>query len=343
VSIGGSAVGLLAGGMLTQWFSWRWVLFVNVPIGIAVLVGARISLPETARLRGRFDIAGALTSTLGMGAIVYGFIRAASAGWGNLVTIAAFVAGVVLLSAFVLVESRAHDPIVPLRLFASQNRVTSYIARLLMVAGMYGMFFFLSQFLQNELGYSPLRSGLAFLPLTAALFVASQLSSRYLVEALSPKLVMMGGLLLSTGGLIWLTQLSETSAYLGVFGPLLLFGIGNGFAFVPLTGTSLSGVAPTDAGAASGLVNVMQQVGASLGLAVLVAVFGQADRSALHHASRITLAVTRHAFVAGADRAFLIAAIFLAVTVALIGLLVGTPSKEPIAIKSEAELEMLAS
>jgi EmrB/QacA subfamily drug resistance transporter len=162
VSIGGSAVGLIAGGMLTQWASWRWVLFVNVPIGVAVIALSRLVLPETARRSGRFDLTGALTSTIGMAALVYGFVHAATDGWADTTTIAAFAVGVVLLVAFVLTELRASSPITPLRLFADRNRSTSYLARLLLVAGMLGMFFFLTQFLQNVLGYSPLKTGVAF-------------------------------------------------------------------------------------------------------------------------------------------------------------------------------------
>jgi len=319
VSIGGAALGLLAGGMLTEWVSWRWVLFVNVPIGVAVLGFARTTLPETARNAGRFDAAGALTSTLGMASVVYAFVRAATDGWGDRGTIAAFVVGGLLLVAFVLVERRASQPITPLRLFADRNRATSYVARLFLVAGMYGMFFFLTQFLQGVLGYSPLRGGLAFLPLTVALFAASQLSSRFLADRFPPKLIMVGGLILSTCGLAWLTRLSEASAYGDVLGPLLLFGIGNGLAFVPLTTTSLAGVLPEDAGAGSGLVNVMQQVGGSLGLAVLVSVFGEASRSAARSTAHIAGALNRahHVFIIGADKAFLAAAIFLAATVLL--------------------------
>ena len=173
VSIGGSAVGLLAGGMLVEWVSWRWVFFVNVPIGVLLLVLARRELPETSRQRGGIDIPGALTSTLGMGALVYGFVRAASDGWGSAGTETAFAIGVLLLGAFVAIERRAATPITPLRLFASRDRVFSYVARLLLVGGMFGMFFFLTQFLQDVLGYSPLVTGLAFLPLTVALFAAS--------------------------------------------------------------------------------------------------------------------------------------------------------------------------
>jgi EmrB/QacA subfamily drug resistance transporter len=313
VSIGGSAVGLIAGGVLVEWTSWRWVFFVNVPIGIALLFLARRELPETPSRPGRIDIPGALTSTLGMTALVFGFVHAASDGWRTGSTVAAFVLGGGLLIAFVVIERRAATPITPLRLFADRDRSISYVARLLMVGGMFGMFFFLSQFLQEVLHYSALVTGLAFLPLTIALFVASQISARTLLPLVGARRLMAGGITLSTIGVLLLSQLSQSSSYALVLGSLLLFGIGNGTAFVPLTAASLAGVDPADAGAASGLVNVMQQVGGSLGLAVLVTVFGSAARSAAHHGSGAA-----SSFVYGADRAFLVAAALLAVSVALV-------------------------
>jgi EmrB/QacA subfamily drug resistance transporter len=331
VSIGGSAVGLIAGGMLTQWASWRWVLFVNVPIGVAVIALSRLVLPETPRRSGRFDLTGALTSTIGMAALVYGFVHAATDGWTDTATIASLAVGVVLLVAFVLTELRASSPITPLRLFADRNRSTAYLARLLLVAGMLGMFFFLTQFLQNVLGYSPIKTGLAFLPLTAMLFLASTLSARVLVERLASRALIAGGITLSTGALLWLSQVSETTNYLSLVGPLLVFGLGNGIAFVPLTTAALDGVAPEDAGAASGLVNVMQQLGGSLGLAVLVTVFGTARTNAARHVrpGESAAEVARRAFMVGADRAFLVATIFLAATVLLTWFAIRPSARQP--------------
>jgi EmrB/QacA subfamily drug resistance transporter len=317
VSIGGAAVGLISGGLLTQFVSWRWVLFVNVPIGLVVGALSLRVLPETERRVGTFDVGGALTSTIGMASLVYGFVHAATDGWSTPETIAAFTVGVVLLVAFVLIEVRATSPITPLRLFADRSRASSYLARLLLVAGMMGMFFFLTQFLQTVLGYSPLRSGLAFLPLTVMVFTSSQISARFLSERFSQRTLVVAGITVSTIALLWLSRLDATSGYPSLLGPLLMFGIGNGTAFVPLTAASLSGVEPADAGAASGLVNVMQQVGGSLGLAVLVTVFGSGSRAALHDSlpNATPAEIAQHAFVVGADRAVLAAAIFLGVTV----------------------------
>jgi EmrB/QacA subfamily drug resistance transporter len=332
-SVGGVAVGLLAGGILTQWTSWRWVLFVNVPIGLVALFVARYVLPETARNRGRFDLAGALTSTIGMISLVYGFVHAAEAGWSALETVGSFVLGVALLSAFVLIELKAESPITPLRLFVSRNRSSALLARLFLTAGMLGMFFFLTQFLNGVLGYSYLNTGLAFLPLTVAVFAMSQLSARTLVARFGGRRVLITGITLSTLGMLGLTQLSETSSYWSLLVPLIAFGAGNGLAFVPLTTFALDGVAPADAGAASGLVNVMQQVGSSLGLAVLVTVFGTASADAARHPKAGLTAdqLSQHVFTVAADKAFWMATAFVVVTLLLAIFAIRTPKAAPVA------------
>jgi EmrB/QacA subfamily drug resistance transporter len=283
VIMGGSSLGLVLGGVITEWFSWRWVLFINVPIGIAVLLIGPMFIAESPRQPGRLDLAGALTSTGGMSALVYGFIRASSDGWGDRVTLAAFGAAVALLAAFVLIESRTAQPITPLRLFRDRSRSASYIVRLLLVAGMFGMFFFLTQFVQEVLGLSPLLAGVSFLPMTAMLFAVSRLAP-VLLPRFGAKPLMVAGLIPVVTGMAWLSQLTPSSTYLsGVLGPMLLFGAGMGVVFVPLTMTSLAGVAPEDSGAAASMVNVMQQVGGALGLAILVTVFGSASRAAARH------------------------------------------------------------
>lgn len=318
VSISGAAIGLIAGGLLTEWASWRWVMFVNVPIGVALIVAAAVVIAETPRQAGRFDLLGAITSTLGMTALVYGFVAAATDGWGDVRTLAAFASGSVLMAAFVAVERTALAPITPLAMFADRTRSGAYVARLLMVAGMTGMFFFLTQFLQDVLEYTPIQTGMAFLPVTIALFTASQASARVLVERFGDRRVMVVGGLMSTVSMLWLTQLSADSGYIGVLGPLVLVGIGNGIAFVPLTAAGLHGVPPHLAGAASGLVNVTQQVGGSLGLAVLVTVFGTASRNADPVLGGSVADQATHAFVTGADAAFAMSAALLALTVAVV-------------------------
>lgn len=311
VSIGGSAVGLLAGGMLTGWVSWRWVMFVNVPIGALLVPLARAALAETPRSPGRFDLGGALSSTLGVTALVYGFVRVASHSWGDAWALGAFVVGVLLLAGFVVIEARVAVPITPLRLFADRDRNAANGARLLLVGGMQGMFFFLSQFLQEVLGYSAVITGVAFVPLTIIVFAASQASSRRLADLLGAKAVMLVGLAISAGGMLWLAQLNVHSNYGALLGPMLTFGLGNGLAFVPLTSFALHGVDPADSGAASGLLNVTQQVGGSLGLALLVTVFGTSTRGAHSPAGTPPAGAAKHAFSVGADHAFLLAAAFV--------------------------------
>jgi len=278
VAMGGASLGLVLGGVITEWVSWRWVLFVNVPIGAAVLLTAPRFLAESQRQPGRFDITGALTSTGGMAALVYAFIRAAASGWHDRLSLGAFGAAAILLGLFLVTEARAAQPITPLRLFADRGRAGSYLARLLLVAGMFGMFFFLTQFVQDILGFSPLRAGLAFVPMTAALFAVSRAAPQLLAR-FPAKTLMVAGLLPVVAGMAWLAQISPAAGYLpGILGPMLLLGSGMGIVFVPLTMASLAGVRAADSGAASSMVNVMQQVGGSLGLAILVTVYATATR-----------------------------------------------------------------
>jgi EmrB/QacA subfamily drug resistance transporter len=279
VSGSGAAVGLLAGGMLTSWLSWRWVLFVNVPIGILLALAAPLYISESERRPGRFDVAGALTSTAGMVALVYGFIRAAQDGWSDSVTIAAFVAAAVLLSVFLSIETRTSQPITPLHMFRNRNRAGSYAIMLGLAAALFGMFFFLTLFVQEVLGYSPLKAGLAFLPVSAVIIVAAQVVAR-LLPRVGPQRFMIAGSLLASGGLAWLSRITVTSDYLdGLLGPMLVFALGLGLLFVPLTITAVSAVSREESGAAASLLNVMQQVGSSLGLSILVTVFGTASRN----------------------------------------------------------------
>lgn len=278
VSAGGGAIGLLAGGMLVQWLDWRWVLFVNVPIGLLIALATPRCIAESERHPGHFDLAGALTSTLGMALLVYGFIRAAQEGWRDGVTLASFGAALLLLAAFVLVESRSKQPITPLRMFADRNRAGTYGIMLSLAAAIFGMFFFLTLFVQNVLGFSPLRAGLAFLPVSAVIAVGAGLTSQ-LLPRYGPKPFMVGGAVLAAAGLSWLTLTDVHSTYLGsVLGPMLVFSLGMGMQFVSLTLMAVSGVPTRESGAASGLLNAMQQVGGSLGLSILVTVFGTASR-----------------------------------------------------------------
>ncbi|MEU9233086.1 MFS transporter [Streptomyces subrutilus] len=279
VSAGGGAIGLLAGGLLVTWLDWRWVLFVNVPIAVLIALLATKVLRESERHPGHFDLAGALLSTLGMVALVYGFIRAAQEGWRDPWTLGSFGAAVVLLTLFVVNERKSPQPITPLHMFADRNRAGTYGIMLFLACAIFGMFFFLTLFVQIVLGFSPLRAGLAFLPVSAVIAVGAALTSQ-LLPKFGPKPFMVGGALCSAAGLGWLTLSDIHSTYLGsILGPMLLFGLGMGLQFVSLTLMALSDVPDRESGAASGLLNATQQVGGSLGLSILVTVFGTASRN----------------------------------------------------------------
>ncbi|MCZ4123694.1 MFS transporter [Streptomyces sp. H39-S7] len=279
VSAGGSAIGLLAGGLLVEWLDWRWVFFVNVPIGLLIVLATPRYIRESERHPGNFDILGALTSTVGMVLLVYGFIRASKDGWSDSVTIASFVAAVVLLFVFLTVERRSKQPITPLWMFRDRNRAGVYGIMLSLSAAIFGMFFFLTLFVQNVLAFSPLRAGLAFLPVSVIIAVAAGFTSQ-LLPKWGPKPFMVVGAVLAAVGLGWLTMTDVDSSYLGsILGPILVFGAGMGLQFVSLTLMAVSGVEPKDTGAASGILNATQQVGGSLGLSVLVTVFGTASRN----------------------------------------------------------------
>ncbi len=325
VSAAGGAIGLVAGGVLTQLVSWRWVMFVNVPIGLVVWAVGRMVVHETEVRGGHFDIAGALTSTFGMAGVVLGLVEAGTRGWTSLATLGSLAAGALLLAAFVRIETRAEEPIVPLRLFASTTRTSANVSRGLMYAGMYGMFFFLGQFLQDVEGYSPLRTGLGFLPVPASVFLSSQLVSKVLITRIRPKVLMMSGIGMTIVSLLLASQLHTGASYGQVLVCLVLLGLGSGTALVPLTTASLAGVAPGDAGAASGLVNVIQQVGAALGLAVLVTIL---DAAAGHQQLRVGAGASAH-LVHGLDVTFGIGALFGLAALAMVGLLVHLPGTAP--------------
>ncbi|MFE9254261.1 MFS transporter [Streptomyces sp. NPDC006879] len=278
VSAGGGAIGLLAGGVLVEWLNWRWVFFVNVPIALLIAFATPRVIRESERHPGHFDLAGAFTSTLGMVSLVYGFIRASQDGWRDPLTICAFLAAVVLLSVFIFVERRSRQPITPLHMFADRNRAGTYGIMLFLAAAMFGMFFFLTLFVQNVLDFSPLEAGLAFLPVSAVIAVGAGFTSQ-LLPRYGPKPFMVTGALLAAAGLSWLTLTDVDSTYLGsILGPMLVFSLGMGMQFVSLTLMALSNVRTAESGAASGLLNATQQVGGSLGLSILVTVFGTASR-----------------------------------------------------------------
>ncbi len=324
ISGAGSSFGLVVGGLLTDALSWRWGLFINVPIGIALVALSPRYLPETERRSGHFDLTGAATSTLGMTALVYGFVRAASDGWTERWTMVSFAAGVLLLAAFVLTELRAEQPITPLRLFADRSRAGAYVTRLFVVGGMFSFFFFISQYLQGIRDYSALKAGLAFLPMTLLLFAMVQVVPRFSARISSAQLI-AGGVLIALVGMAWLSRIRVGTQYFpGIVLPMVLLGTGIGIAFIPLTTVSIAGVAPEDAGAASGLVNVAQQLGGSLGLAILVTVFGAGSRSAADHPVARAQEAS-HELAHGVSTAITGSTAFLAMALAIVVFMVRRP------------------
>ncbi len=268
----GASLGLVVGGVLADLISWRAGFFINVPIGLAMLLAARRYVAETPPRGGRFDLVGALCATLGMSAVVFGVIEAAEAGWASPRVVISLVVGVALLVGLVRNEARAEQPIMPLRLFAGRMRTGAYLTRMLYLAAMIGFFFFTTQYLQGVLGFSPLQAGLAFLPMSAVNFVAALLVTR-LIGRLGATPVLVLGVVSTLAGMTWLSRVSAGSDYLvAVALPMVLIGIGQGLAFAPMTSAGLAGVQGADAGAASGLVNTFHQLGSSLGLGVLATV-----------------------------------------------------------------------
>jgi EmrB/QacA subfamily drug resistance transporter len=273
VSSAGGSIGLILGGLLTDVGSWRWTLMINVPIGIAVLSLVRRFVDETPRRTGRFDVVGAFTATLGSVAVVYAFINAPDHGWDSVGTIGGFVLAAVLLTTFVRTEQRVSHPLLRLGLLRSRRRAGALMVMSLLVGSQFPMFFLLVQYDQGVLGFGPLASGFAFLPLTLAIFAVSRVSARLVGRYGPQRLIAIGtvGMALS---FLWLSTISTSSGYAtALLGPMLLSGASAGLAFMPTTVAILADVEPEHAGAASGLLQTMQQLGGAIGLAVIVSVY----------------------------------------------------------------------
>jgi EmrB/QacA subfamily drug resistance transporter len=280
VSGAGAALGLLLGGILTEYLSWRWVLFVNVPIGLALMLGAYTYLHDSERLRGRFDFVGALLSVAGMVSMVYGFIHVAHSGWGNATTFAVFAAAIVLLTGFVFYEAKiCAEPMMPMRIFENRNRAGAYLVMFVVGAAMFGMFYFVTFFVQGVRDYSALKTGFAFLPVAFTIGVTSQIVAKILARV-GVKPLLVTGTVLITLSLLWFSTVGAGSSYPAKLLPgMLVLAVAMGCLFVPLTSAAVSQVSNTDAGLASALLNVGQQVGGALGLAVMTTVFGTAGRN----------------------------------------------------------------
>ena len=270
VSGAGGSIGVLAGGVLTQYASWRWCLLVNVPIAVlAAVAAARFVRESRAGGTTGYDIPGAILSTAGLVSLVYGFTKAVTDGWISVPTLTLIAVATVLLAAFAVVEYRSSHPLLPLRIVAERNRGGSYLATLLTGAGLFAMFVFLSYYFQEVLHYSALKAGLAFLPLGACIILAAGASSS-LVPRVGPRLPMTLGLSVGALGLAWQTQIGvHTSYWTHVLPPQILIGLGLGLAFPVFSSTALTRVAERDSGVASALVSTAQQVGGSLGTALL--------------------------------------------------------------------------
>ena len=271
IAIGGSAVGLILGGVLTQYFSWPWIFFVNVPVGIVGFLLSLRLIPESRDTHAHrsYDLAGAVTVTGGLMALVYAIVDAQSAGWGSTKTLGFFGLAAVLLAAFVAIELRAKAPLVRLSIFRIRSLLTANVAMFLAMSGMFAMFFFNTLYIQRVLGYGPLKAGIAFLPFTAGIMISAGIASQF-APRLGVRPVAAAGFLLSAAGLVLLTQLPVDGSYLAnVLPSIALSSLGMGAVFMPLTLIATTGLDDADQGLASGLFNTSQQVGGALGLAVL--------------------------------------------------------------------------
>ncbi len=319
---GGAAIGLVLGGTLTQLASWRWTLLINVPIAaVAAVAAGRVVRESRGHARGGYDLPGAVTVTGGLFLLVYGFTMAGTHGWAAPVTMALLAGAVLMLGAFTAVELRSTHPLLPLRVVLDRNRGGSYLASLLVGSAMLGTFLFLTYYFQGSLHYSALKTGFAFLPFSGGIIMGAGLASR-LLPRVGPRALMMTGLTLAAGGLVWFTRLGVDSTFLGLVLPAeVLVSLGMGMTFVPMSSTALVGVEPTDAGVASALVNTTQQVGGSLGTALLNTLAATATTTFL--ATHARNAVTAQAAaVHGYTTAFTVSAVLLAAAAVVAGLLV---------------------
>jgi EmrB/QacA subfamily drug resistance transporter len=312
----GAAIGLIMGGVLTQYTTWRWCLFVNIFIAaIAFALAVPIVKESKAEGNTRYDIPGTLMSSIGLGALVFGFTEAAKSGWSSTAALASFAIAAVLLVGFVFLESRLTNPLLPLRVVWHRNRGGSFLTSIILGAGMFGMFLFMTYYFQLTLHYTPLRSGVAYLPFSGALIVTAGVASAVLPRV-GPRVVMTVGGLLATGGMVWLTQLRIDSSYPAMILPaLVMLAVGMGCVFVPLGNTSLTGVANHDAGVASAMVNTTQQIGGSLGVALLNTVF---TTSVATYITAHGPASAAQAAVHGYNVAFTVSAILLGVATLVI-------------------------
>ncbi|MDX6639398.1 MAG: hypothetical protein QOF12_409 [Solirubrobacteraceae bacterium] len=327
----GAAIGLLLGGVLTEYLSWRWCLYVNLIFAAIAGTGALLLLGKHARsAKPRLDIPGTLTASAGLFSVVYGLSEATKNGWSASSTLGFLAAGVALLAVFVAVQQRAAHPLLPLRIILDRNRGGSYLAMLISVAGMFGVFLFLTYYLQQTLGYSPVRSGLAYLPMIGAIVATSTIASTVLLPRVGPRLLVLPGMLLAAAGMVVLAQLGVHSTYAAHILPALIpLGVGLGLISAPAMNTATLGVDPGDAGVASATVNTAQQVGGSLGTALLNTIATTATTSFVA-GKAASPAIAAQAAVHGYTTAFWWAAAIFAAGAVLCGLLLHrSPARVP--------------
>ena len=321
----GGAAGVLLGGMLTEWAGWEWVLFVNVPIGLAAAAIAPRLLPESRNEGARhFDFAGAVTVTLGLSLLVYSLVNANDAGWSSATTLGLLAIAVALIGAFVFIERRTKAPLVPFPgIFRLRTISGINVTALLIAMALFSMFFFISLYMQQVLGFDALEAGLAYLPLAIGIIISAGIASQ-LVTRFGVKPVLISGLLLTAVGLLWFSQISPGGSYVGdILFPSLIAAFGLGFAFVPMTVAAVSGVEPHEAGLASGLINTSQQVGGALGLAILAAIANSRTDSLAESGTALPVALTE-----GFQSALLVGAGFAILGAILALLLVGSAGAE---------------
>jgi EmrB/QacA subfamily drug resistance transporter len=332
IAAGGGAVGLLLGGVLTEYLSWRWSLYVNLAFAIPAAIGALALLHNQAQAAtARIDLPGTLTASGGLFALVYGFSNAETHGWGAASTIAFLAAGVALLAAFVAIQRRTEHPLLPLRVVLDRNRGGSYLAVGIVGAGMFGVFLFLTYYLQQTLGFSPVKTGLAFLPMMGMVMATATTATTRLLPRTGPRPLLTIGMVLAAAGMVLLAQLGVDSTYAAhVLPGLLLSGAGLGLVMAPAMNTATLGVDAADAGVASATVNTMQQIGGSMGTALLSTLASSAAASFVAGKAP-SASLAAHAAVHGYTTAFWWSAAIFAVGAIVCGLLLrgGAPRYEP--------------
>jgi EmrB/QacA subfamily drug resistance transporter len=341
IAAGGGAVGLLLGGVLTDLLSWPWVFFVNLPVGVAAFVLSARFVPESKdeHQHKAFDVAGAVTVTAGLIALVYGIVKAEEKGWGSLHTLGFGAVAFVLLASFLVIEHRSAEPLVRLRFLVLRTIRSANTVMLIVAAGLFAMFFFNSLYVQRVLGYSPIEAGLAFVPFTIGIVIGAGLSQT-LVRRIGLRSVAMVGLVLGTAGMLLLLRLDVGGSYwLDLLPSIMVMSIGMGLTFVPVTLIATSGIDAGDAGLASGLLNTAQQVGGALGLAILSTLATSRTTDTLAEAGpQPTVRETGHALVQGFHVAYLVGALFLAAGALILALTLKRSDVEQIDVEEPATL-----